>query len=52
MGVALNRAKFFIEFNSQNSFNQFIDSKNFRQIILNGMKSKWQNPFSQQLTLF
>lgn len=52
MGVALNRAKFFIEFNSQNSFNQYIDSKNFRQIILNGMKSKWQNPFSQQLTLF
>lgn len=52
MGVTLNRAKFFIDFNSQNSFNQYIDSKNFRQIILNGMKSKWQNPFSQQLTLF
>ena len=52
MGVATNRAKFFIEFNSQNPFNQFIDEKNFRQIILNGMKSKWKNPFSQQLTLF
>lgn len=52
MGVATNRAKFFIEFNSQNPFNLFIDEKNFRQIILNGMKSKWKNPFSQQLTLF
>lgn len=52
MGVATNRAKFFIEFNSQNPFNQLIDEKNFRQIILNGIKSKWKNPFSQQLTLF
>lgn len=52
MGVAVNRAKYFVEFNSQNVFNQFIDEKNFRQILLNGMKTKWQNPFSQQLSLF
>lgn len=52
MGVAINRTKFFVEFNSQNTFNQYIDDKNFRQIIVNGMKSKWQNPFSQQLSLF
>lgn len=52
MSVAVNRAKYFVEFNSQNVFNQFIDEKNFRQILLNGMKTKWQNPFSQQLSLF
>ena len=52
MGVAINRAKYFVEFSPQNVFNQLIDENNFRQIILNGMKSKWQNPFSQQLSLF
>lgn len=52
MGVATNRAKYFIEFESQNIFNKLIDEQNFRQIVLNGMKSKWQNPFSEQLSLF
>jgi putative DNA modification/repair radical SAM protein len=52
MGVATNRAKYFIEFESENIFNKLIDEQNFRQIVLNGMKSKWQNPFSEQLSLF
>lgn len=52
MGVATNRAKYFVEFDSQNIFNKYIDEKNFRQIILTGMKSKFQNPFSEQLSLF
>lgn len=52
LGVAINRAKFFVEFESTNVFNKFIDEKNFRQIILNGTTSKWKNPFSQQLSLF
>lgn len=52
MGVATNRAKYFIEFESENVFNRLIDEQNFRQIVLNGMKSKWQNPFSEQLSLF
>lgn len=52
MGVATNRAKYFIEFENQNIFNRLIDEQNFRQIVLNGMKSKWQNPFSEQLSLF
>ncbi len=52
MGIATNRARYFIEFNSENVFNRLIDEQNFRQIILQGMKSKWQNPFSQQLSLF
>ena len=52
MGVATNRAKYFIEFETQNIFNKYIDEQHFRKIILNGMKSKFQNPFSEQLTLF
>ncbi|AYO58390.1 putative DNA modification/repair radical SAM protein [Chryseobacterium sp. 6424] len=52
MGVAVNRAKYFVEFESTNVFNRFIDEQNFRNIILNGMKSKFHNPFSQQLSLF
>jgi len=52
MGVAMNRAKFFIEFGSTNQNTKFIDDKNFRQIILTGMTSKWKSPFSQQLSLF
>ncbi len=52
MGVAMNRAKYFVEFETTNMFNKFIDEQNFRQIILNGMKSKWKNPFSEQLSLF
>lgn len=52
MGVAVNRAKYFVSFEGTNFFNRFIDEQNFRNIILSGTKSKYQNPFSQQLTLF
>lgn len=52
LGVAVNRAKYFVEFDSFNMDAKFIDDKNFRQIILGGMKSKWSSPFSQQLSLF
>ncbi|ACU08638.1 hypothetical protein FIC_02203 [Flavobacteriaceae bacterium 3519-10] len=52
MGVAINRAKYFVEFESTNVFNRLIDEQNFRKIILSGMKSKYQNPFSEQLSLF
>lgn len=52
MGVATNRAKYFVEFEAQNIFNKYIDDFNFRKIILQGMKSKFQNPFSEQLTFF
>lgn len=52
MGVAINRAKYFVEFESTNVFNRFIDEQNFRKTILSGMKSKYQNPFSEQLSLF
>lgn len=52
IGVATNRAKFFIEFDAENRFNTYIDKVNFRQMILNGTRSKWKSPFSQQLSLF
>ena len=52
MGVALNRAKYFVEFDSQNIFNKYIDEQNFKKIILTGMSSKFKNPFSEQLSLF
>lgn len=52
MGVAVNRAKYFIDFGSFNTSARWIDDKNFRQILLSGMTSKWSNPFSQQLSLF
>jgi len=52
MGVAVNRAKYFVEFESENIFNRLIDEQNLRKILLSGMKSKFQNPFSQQLSLF
>lgn len=52
LGVALNRAKYFVEFESRNVFSNMIDETQLRQIIVNSMKSKWQNPFSQQLSLF
>lgn len=52
MGVAVNRAKYFIEFDSFNMNAKFLDDKNLRQIIIGGVKSKWSSPFSQQLSLF
>lgn len=52
LGVAMNRAKYFVEFETQNVFSNMIDQKQLRQIIVNSMKSKWQSPFSQQLSLF
>ncbi len=52
MRVAVNRAKYFVEFESENIFNRLLDEQNLRKILLSGMKSKFQNPFSQQLSLF
>ncbi|SFH83478.1 putative DNA modification/repair radical SAM protein [Halpernia frigidisoli] len=52
MGVALNRAKYFVEFDTHNIFNKYIEQQDFKKIIMTGMKSKFQNPFSEQLSLF
>ncbi|MGV4460413.1 putative DNA modification/repair radical SAM protein [Ornithobacterium rhinotracheale] len=52
MGVATNRAKFFIEGASPNRFNQFLEKQNLRQLLLNETKSKWSSLYGEQLSLF
>lgn len=52
MGVATNRAKFFIESASPNHFNQFLEKQNLRQLLLNETKSKWSSLYGEQLSLF
>lgn len=52
IGVAINRAKYFVEFESHNVFTNLIDHQNFRKIILDTTNSKFTSPFSEQLTLF
>lgn len=52
LGTAVNRAKYFIDFTAGNPFLKHLDSLNFRQLIVSGMKSKFSSNFSQQLSLF
>ncbi|MCG9792101.1 putative DNA modification/repair radical SAM protein [Flavobacterium algicola] len=51
MGVATNRAKFFIKVASENKSLQFLDAVNLKELIINETKSKFENPFSNQLSL-
>ena len=51
IGVAINRAKYFISVSNENSHLKFLNALNLKEIILNDMKSKFENPFSNQLTL-
>lgn len=52
MGVAVNRAKFFIDFQTANPFLKHLDKISLRQIILKDSQSKYRKDFSQQLSLF
>ncbi|GET44780.1 putative DNA modification/repair radical SAM protein [Capnocytophaga felis] len=52
MGVAVNRAKFFIDFSTSNPFLKHLDTVYLRQIILKNSQSKYKKDFSQQLSLF
>lgn len=52
MGVATNRARYFIEFDSPNVYNRLLDEYHFRSIILRGIKSKNKDVLGQQLSLF
>lgn len=52
MGVAMNRAKFFMTFAETNLFTRYIDSENLRSMLISGMKSKYQDLYTQQLSLF
>ncbi len=51
IGVSINRAKYFISVSNENSHLKFLNALNLKEIILNDMKSKFENPFSNQLSL-
>lgn len=51
MGVATNRAKYFISVAHSNKHLQFLDSLHLKNVILNGTKSKFEKQFSSQLSL-
>ncbi|QBA20843.1 putative DNA modification/repair radical SAM protein [Chryseobacterium indologenes] len=52
LGAAVNRAKYFIDFNAGNAYLKYLTDKNFRKLLIGGSSSKFHNQFSQQLTLF
>ena len=52
LGAAVNRAKYFIDFSYGNPFLKHLTDLNLRKLIIAGSQSKFQNQFSQQLTLF
>ena len=51
MGVATNRAKYFISVSHSNQHLQFLDSLHLKKVILNETKSKFEKQFSSQLSL-
>jgi len=51
MGVATNRAKYFIDFKFQNNNLKHLNTLYLKQIILNESKTKYQKTFSNQLSL-
>jgi len=51
MGVAINRAKYFIDFKTQNTHLKHLNTLHLKQIILNESKSKYEKTFSNQLSL-
>lgn len=52
LGAAVNRAKYFIDFNAGNAYLKYLTNKNFRQLLIGGSSSKFHHQFSQQLSLF
>lgn len=52
IGVALNRAKYFINYGFHFANLNFLNSSNLKQFILSSTKSKFQDQYSQQLVLF
>jgi predicted DNA-binding helix-hairpin-helix protein len=51
IGVSTNRAKYFITVANANRSLDFLDAVNLKDIILKDTKSKFENPFSNQLSL-
>lgn len=52
MGVAINRAQHFISFTSTFIKTDILHQENLKSIILNTVKSKYQNHYTPQLSLF
>ncbi|SFU33846.1 putative DNA modification/repair radical SAM protein [Pustulibacterium marinum] len=52
MGVATNRAKYFIDFQYGNQHLKFLQKTDLKQILVNQTKSKFKSPFNAQLSLF
>ena len=52
LGAAVNRAKYFIDFNAGNAFLKYLTNQNLKKLLIGGSSSKFHNQFSQQLTLF
>jgi predicted DNA-binding helix-hairpin-helix protein len=52
LGAAVNRAKYFIDFNAGNAYLKYLTDINLRKLLVGGSSSKFHNQFSQQLSLF
>lgn len=52
IGVSINRAKYFIDTPVFNKNLKFLNQLNFRELLINQTKSKFENPFNKQLSLF
>jgi putative DNA modification/repair radical SAM protein len=51
IGVSVNRAKYFISVSNENIHLKFLNALNLKEIILGDMKSKFEKPFDNQLSL-
>ena len=51
IGVAVNRARYFISVSNENAHLKFLNALNLKEIILCDTKSKFEKPFDNQLTL-
>ena len=51
IGVAVNRARYFISVSNENAHLKFLNALNLKEIILSDTRSKFEKPFDNQLTL-
>ena len=51
IGVSINRAKYFISVSNENAHLKFLNALNLKEIILGDIKSKFEKPFDNQLSL-
>lgn len=51
IGVAVNRARYFISVSNENTHLKFLNALNLKEIILTDIKSKFEKPFDNQLSL-